>query len=64
VKTRVDLLLRSQAERFELRFTCEDCAHYAPDRRACSHGYPVEPHQGVVLERVVELEFCKEFELV
>jgi hypothetical protein len=64
MKTRVDALLRSQAERFQLRFTCEDCAHFAPDRRACSHGYPTEAHRDVSLESVADLEFCKEFELL
>jgi hypothetical protein len=64
MKTRVDARLRSEAERFHLRFTCEDCAHFAPDRCACAHGYPTEAHHAVSIERVAELEFCKEFELV
>ena len=64
MKTRVDETLRSEAARFRLRFTCGDCAHFAPERRACSHGYPTEAHRDVALERVADLEFCKEFELV
>jgi hypothetical protein len=64
VRTRVDTLLRSEAERYQLRFTCEDCAHFSPEARACAHGYPTEAHQGIVLESAVSLEFCKEFELV
>ena len=64
MKTRVDDALRSEAARFRLRFTCGDCAHFVPDRRACAHGYPTEPHRDVALEQVADLEFCKEFELV
>ncbi|HEV8549737.1 MAG TPA: hypothetical protein VGQ57_11930 [Polyangiaceae bacterium] len=63
MKTRVDSLFRSEAERFALRFTCESCVHYAPETRCCAHGYPNEAHREVALERVSELEFCKEFEL-
>ena len=64
MQTRVDALLRSEAERYKLRFTCEDCAHFAPEALACAHGYPTEAHQGIRLEAAVALEFCKEFELV
>jgi hypothetical protein len=64
VRTTVDALLRSEAERFKLRFTCEDCAHFSPETRACVHGYPTEAHQGIRLEATTTLEFCKEFELV
>jgi hypothetical protein len=63
MRTRVDALFRSEAERFQLRFTCEHCAHFEPERRACAHGYPNEPHRGIQLEQVTDLEFCKEFEL-
>lgn len=64
MKTVVDPKLRTEAVRFRLRFMCEDCAHFAPEGPACAHGYPVEPHQGLQLDRVELLEFCKEFELV
>jgi hypothetical protein len=64
VKTRVDAVLRSEAARFRLRFTCGDCAHFVPEKRLCAHGYPTEAHRDVPLERVEALEFCKEFELV
>lgn len=63
MKTRVDARLREEAERFGLRFTCEHCVHFEPERRACAHGYPTEPHLAVVLAREGEIEFCKEFEL-
>lgn len=64
MRTVVDARLRSEAERFKLRFTCEDCAHFSPEARACAHGYPTEAHQGIRLETAAALEFCKEFELV
>ena len=63
MRTRVDALFRSEVERFQLRFTCEDCAHFEAERRACAHGYPNETHRSAPLEQLDELEFCKEFEL-
>lgn len=64
MKTRVDDRLRSEAQRFELRFGCEDCAHFDVPAAACANGYPSAPHRGVELRVLRELEFCKEFELV
>lgn len=62
--SRVDEQLRAEAKRFELRFGCESCAHFAPETRACGNGYPTLPHLGVDLARVQSLEFCKDFEVV
>lgn len=62
--SRVDERLRTEAERFRLRFGCEDCAHFSPEGRACGNGYPTAPHFGIQLSRVEALEFCKEFELM
>jgi hypothetical protein len=64
VRTLVDLRLREEAQRFELRFTCEHCVHFAPERRACANEYPTQAHLAVQLEACASLEFCKEFELV
>ena len=64
MRTLIDPRLRDEAKRFELRFTCEDCAHFAADRRACANEYPTRAHLGVDLEAQESLEFCKEFELV
>lgn len=61
--SRVDERLRLEAQRFELRFGCEDCVHFGPEARICGNGYPTAPHVGVDLQRVEELEFCKDFEL-
>jgi hypothetical protein len=64
VRTLIDPNLRDEAKRFELRFTCGDCAHFAAERQACANGYPTRAHLGVDLETEESLEFCKEFELV
>jgi hypothetical protein len=61
--SRVDARLRYEAERFELRFGCESCAHFAPESRGCGNGYPTAPHLDVDLARAESLEFCKEFEV-
>lgn len=61
--TKIDERLRREAECFGLRFRCEECAHFAPERAACGNGYPTEPHRGVKLGERASLEFCKEFEL-
>jgi len=64
VKTPVDSRLREEASRFQLRFTCEHCVHFAAERRACANGYPTLAHLDIDLQRADSLEFCKEFELV
>ena len=64
MRTLVDLRFREEAARFQLRFTCEDCVHFAAERRACANGYPTDAHLKVDLSSQESLEFCKEFELV
>lgn len=64
MQTPVDEQLRLEVARYRLRFTCEACAHFDAEGLRCGHGYPVEPHCRVDLERRSSLEFCKEFELV
>ena len=59
MKTEVDQRLRDEAERFQLRFRCEDCVHFDEDR--CVHGYPTAPHRQSLLRPVVF--FCKEHEM-
>jgi hypothetical protein len=51
--------LREQIERFQLRFTCDDCAHFDRDGEACAHGYPTEEHR----RPRAMVVFCKEFAL-
>jgi hypothetical protein len=76
MKTPVDPQLTAEAARFALRFACDDCAHFAPERessRACGHGWPIRLRRSA-LERGAEpsdpgadspeaIGFCKEFEL-
>ena len=63
MRTPLDPQFREEARHFSLRFTCQDCAHFAEQRRACANGYPNDAHLDVDLERRTALEFCKEFEL-
>ena len=63
MKTRVDSNFREQALRFRLSFTCEACAHFAPESGACANEYPNQAHRASALDAQHELEFCKEFEL-
>jgi hypothetical protein len=61
--SRVDVQFREEAARFELRFGCESCAHFAPETQACGNQYPTAPHRGIDLTRATSLEFCKAFEV-
>jgi len=61
--TRVDERLRAEARAFSLRFGCESCAAFEPDRAACAHRYPNHEHLGVDLDTADVVVFCKEFEL-
>jgi len=63
VKSHVGPELVREAERYCFRFTCEACAHFAPDTTRCAHEYPNEAHHGVELGERDFVEFCKEFEL-
>ncbi|MCA9583296.1 MAG: hypothetical protein KC416_15960 [Myxococcales bacterium] len=52
----------AERERYQLRFACDDCAHFDPPREGCSLGYPVDEHREG--KSVAEaLTSCKEFEL-
>ncbi len=64
MRTLIDSRLREEARRFELRFTCESCVHFAEARRACANEYPTDAHLHVDLDHGEALEFCKELELV
>lgn len=63
MKTPTSASLRREAERFELRFACDDCCHRTEiaGALACSLEFPVElRRESITLE---ELAFCKSFEL-
>ncbi|MGZ3416603.1 MAG: hypothetical protein ACXVEF_24950 [Polyangiales bacterium] len=59
MKTRVTLQLLEEARRWELRFTCDECAHFQGDR--CAHGWP-EGERSRTLREGETIAFCKEFE--
>ncbi|MCC6750015.1 MAG: hypothetical protein IT371_20285 [Deltaproteobacteria bacterium] len=54
-----------EAERYALRFCCEDCAHFDPDENACAHEWPDDEHRTAFYADPAcdRLVFCKEFEL-
>lgn len=55
---------RDERARFALRFTCEDCAMWDPDRDACAHGYPTADHRLLRYEdAAAAVVFCKDFQL-
>lgn len=59
----VDARLRAEARTFALRFACEDCVHFDPERRACVHGYIERPSATDFEPGSPPMAFCKEFEL-
>jgi hypothetical protein len=70
MKTVVDARLASEASLFGLRFACDDCVHFSPEREpTCGHGWPVRLRRSALSEVSEEeaprggVEFCKEFEL-
>jgi hypothetical protein len=63
VKTAVDPRLCAEAAEYQLRFTCEDCAHFSEPEQRCANGYPNLVHLRARCEPGAVFEFCKEFEL-
>jgi hypothetical protein len=63
MKTLVDGRFVAEACTSELRFRCDDCAHFDDTGERCAHGYPVAPHRPASLAPGVVVVFCKEFEL-
>lgn len=59
----VDAQLIDEVRRFELRFSCESCAHFDPERALCANGYPNEQHRTLDLTTARTIVFCKEYEL-
>ena len=58
-----DERFRKERERFALRWNCEDCALYDPER-GCAHGFPTQRHRRSRYEDPeANLLFCKDFEL-
>jgi acetone carboxylase gamma subunit len=61
VRTHIDERFRLEVAQYGLRFSCPDCAYFAPEVQACSEGYPVHEHLRTDLNRE-DLLFCKLFE--
>lgn len=59
-----DRRFRIQRDELELRFTCDHCAMFDPDRERCAHGYPTAEHRLARYEGSAEpVVFCKEWDL-
>lgn len=58
-----DEVLIEEAARYELRFTCESCAHFESTRGNCSLEYPNDMHRSRALSAGDAVIFCKAFEL-
>lgn len=61
--TIVDDQLRREKDAFDLKYTCESCAHFDDERRRCAEGYPNEAHVEDRARSATTLRFCKSFEL-
>ncbi|MFW6067907.1 MAG: hypothetical protein ACOC97_06190 [Myxococcota bacterium] len=60
-----DARFRREWEAYRLRFNCEDCSLFDPDRGACAHGYPTAGHRASRYDDpAADLLFCKDFDLV
>jgi len=72
MKIAVDERLLREAHRFALRFACDDCAHFDPDREQCSLRFEPAPRRDALRPGRGEaargdggvLELCKTFELM
>ena len=64
MKVEQDARFREQRAKYTLRWTCEDCALFAPDA-GCALGYPTHRLRASRYEDPsADLLFCKDFELV
>jgi len=54
-----------EVERYDLRYTCRDCAHFVRAERRCAHEWPLADHLAThdPADPAPEVVFCKEFEL-
>jgi hypothetical protein len=53
----------SQVERFDLRFRCRDCAHFAAKAGRCSMGQPTKHLVEPIPEDLWPIVICKYWEL-
>ncbi|HAA55914.1 MAG TPA: hypothetical protein DCE42_14215 [Myxococcales bacterium] len=55
-----------QAEKYNLRYLCEDCVYFDDVEDDCVHRYPTAPHRKAYIEdKPLEkmLIFCREFDI-
>ena len=54
-----------EVTRFDLRYTCRDCAHYVERLTRCAHEWPLSDHLAThdAADPAAEVVFCKEFDL-
>ncbi len=60
-----DAILDEQIRSHRLAFTCEQCAHFCEDRRACAVMFPTDAHTDEVARQLQDGDrvfFCKMFE--
>ncbi|MCA9606122.1 MAG: hypothetical protein KC619_11035 [Myxococcales bacterium] len=58
-----DERFRRERARFALRFCCESCAQFDPDRERCAYRYPIEEHREArYRDPQALLVFCKDFD--
>jgi hypothetical protein len=64
MRQRIDEQLVREIADYELRFTCEHCAHRIPGY-GCAHDWPSADHERAPDAHSIgkELVFCKEFDL-
>ncbi|MCB9597490.1 MAG: hypothetical protein H6719_32515 [Sandaracinaceae bacterium] len=60
-----DARFRAERAQFVLRFCCETCGGFDPERAACAYGYPVAEHRlARYRDPDAELVFCKDYDAV
>ncbi len=64
-----DARFRRERAQYRLRFCCESCVHFDPERERCGNGYPTDEHRRARYREAVPgagwaaLVFCKDYEL-
>jgi hypothetical protein len=61
--TKVDSCLCNDLAAFNLRYCCEDCAHFEAEKHECSLGFGSAQHRARAVKPGDSLVFCKTFEL-
>lgn len=65
MKIEQDARFRSERARYVLRFCCETCSGFDPERAGCAYGFPVDEHRAErYRDPEAEIVFCKDYDLV